>query len=64
MEVSPNLLRQKTVQIYKRVSDLLEDVEQDEALTSLQKTELEASLLQSKSQCLNTLVLLSDRGKR
>lgn len=64
MEVSPNALRKETLQTYNKVTDLIDQVELDDGLLPVQKAGLRASLLNSKSQCLNTLTLLSNQGKR
>lgn len=64
MEVSPNALRKDTVQIYTQAKQMLEEVELDSGLTPVKRAELKALLLQTKSQCLNTLTLLSEQSNR
>lgn len=63
MEISPNALRKDAVQLYKEADKLFEQIEHDEGLTHLKRTELMISLLQTKSQSLNTLVLLNEPSK-
>lgn len=64
MEVSPRALRKDTVQVYTNAKHLLDQVELDEGLPPVKRTQLRASLLQTKSQCLNTLTLLSEQANK
>lgn len=57
MEVSTNALRKETVQLFNNINSEL-------ARTPPTRPELLVPLLLAKSQCLNTLVLLQDQGKK
>lgn len=57
MDVSPNTLRKETVAVFKQVNDDLD-------LKLTPTPEVRATLLLAKAQCLNTLTLLSEQGKR
>lgn len=57
MIVSPNELRKETVETLKEINKALE-------LLDRSGPEVRASLLLAKVQCLNTLTLLNEQGRR
>lgn len=68
MEISPNVLRKETVQLLRRVNMEMEKYEQEAEQIGLGTSPFQvpdrhgvcvyASLVASKAQCINTLVLL------
>lgn len=61
MDVSPNTLRKETVQLYKQIQAELDGF--NDTRRSLVEDRL-APLLLAKAQCLNTLALLNEQGKK
>jgi hypothetical protein len=72
MEVSPNALRKETVQVLNQVNAQIGEVTaaahrrgcEPEALRDEHGNWPMIQLLLAKSQCVNTLTLLSEQGKR
>jgi hypothetical protein len=71
MEVSPNALRKETVDTLKKVDHQLENYEQEATMDNKSPFHIfnmhgqndYASLLATKAQCLNTLVLLNEQTR-
>jgi hypothetical protein len=61
MEVSPNALRRDTMELLQRINKEL--AKQDDLRLSLSEERL-VPLLLAKAQCLNTLTLLNEQGKK
>jgi hypothetical protein len=64
VEVSPNALRKDTVQLLQEINQTLKQVELDDGLIPLKRTELIVPLLLAKAQCIHTLTLLRDQEGR
>lgn len=57
MNVSPNALRKETVETLHKINEALESEHSE-------RPEIMAPLLLAKAQCLNTLTMLNEQGKR
>jgi hypothetical protein len=72
MEVSPNALRKETVQLLNAINKQIEEVEELAAsrerapskMVDMYGSFLMSPLLLAKSQCIHTLTLLNEQGRK
>lgn len=61
MEVSPNALRKETVQLLRQIQEQIDRLHEERRSLAEERM---VPLLLAKAQCLNTLTLLNEQGKR